>query len=782
MKKGLFLFFIFTFSYYIYGYQECLNEAVITEECVRELYQSGEYAQVVKHIDNVKFLNKTQRQQIKIEALLKLSKYDDVEKNINRLPSNIKDFLYYRLLVIKTAFARKRFTQAIQVMDMVKAQYPFYYAESDLECMKADIALYRKQYDESLSNYDSCLKIKPGIISSYNRLLAMEKGGVPKASFLKDYIEYLETYSGSFLSPKVIERLVKLKEKSNSPKSNSPYYSRWLAIMHQSSKLDLFFNDDHLLLEYPSNMEIVKYLVSKNRFSDALKMLDTAIEKNKDIEIKYILTVEKYRTLVLSGAERDAADFMILAADQFSNTKKDRLQFFAGTIYFDAGFIEEGKKILEDIVYNKPASKYFLLALYKLGLIFLNSGNELYAFTLWTNYIYDSSFNCSKYISGQKIYDSITGLIQTVDRLNGFCTFTTDIDFDCELENVCQQNGESRFITYYDFLYFHLLDREEFKNKIDLSDSEYVMKWKWNSVKIDVDAQTVLERLNCVSRASRALEPVVMIQQFAAFYNMDGIEFYLNYMNSVLNFTDKKRAASAIVFPGKEVVEELIVRFAEFRYKTDVVFKHFFKRTGDVTDYYYNQVNSELTYSPHYGRKEEWKLIYPTPFVDDVLRLSTEFGVPVQLIYSIMRAETYYRDNLSSNAGALGLMQVMPATFEKISKFGGIKIKDPFDPYDSMKASVWYLSKLLKRFDGNYVAAIAAYNAGPHRVSEWITRYKGVDKYLFVEMIPFHETRNYVKKVVRFFEIYSYLYEGKFYDMGLKGVVNIEEIPDIVNF
>ena len=193
-------------------------------------------------------------------------------------------------------------------------------------------------------------------------------------------------------------------------------------------------------------------------------------------------------------------------------------------------------------------------------------------------------------------------------------------------------------------------------------------------------------------------------------------------------------------------------------------------------------MSPELTYSPHYGKIEEWKLIYPTPFIDEILKLSVEFEVPVQLIYSIMRAETYYRDELSSNVGALGLMQIMPVTFEKISKFGGIKINDPMNPYDSMKASVWYLSKLLKRFDNNYAAAVAAYNAGPHRVSEWITRYKGSEKYIFVEMIPFHETRNYVKKVLRFMEIYSYLYEGVFYDMGLKGVINIEENPAVVNF
>ena len=781
-KITVFLMFLFL-CFSISGYSECLNEEKITEECIKEMFVSGEYGQILRHIDEVEFKNKNERQMIKTESFFKISDYENVEKNINRLPAVIKNTLYYRLLALKSAFARKRFAQTLEMIEIVRGQYPFYYVDSDLECIKADIMLYRKQYDPALENYDRCLKIRANNISSYNRILALEKNGAPKTTLIKDYIEYLESYYGTFLSSKVIDRLVTLKEKNNFPNQSSPFYSRWLVLMRRSLKLDLFFNDDFMKVSHPANLEIIRYLVSKNRFTDALKMLDTALAASiKDTELSYIFTVEKYRTLVASGAEKAAAEFMVREAERFSELRKERLLFFAGTIYFDAGFIEEARKVLEDIVYNRPSSKYFFLALYKLGLIYLNTGNELYAFTLWTNYIYNNGFNASKYISGTAVYESITGLIQTIDRVNGFCTFTTDIDFDCPLENICQKNSESRFVTYYDFLYFHLIEREEFKNRIDLSDKGYVQKWKENSLKIEVDEKLILERISTVSKASRALEPVSMISEFASFNHKDGIEFYLNYINSVTGFNDRKREQNEAVFPEKGVVDELIVRLSEFKYKTNVVFKHYFNKTGDLADLYYNQVNNELTYSPHYGRKEDWKLIYPTPFIDDIAKLSVEFDVPIQLIYSIMRAETFYRDYLSSNVGALGLMQIMPATFEKITKFGGVKVKDPMNPYDSLKASVWYLSKLLKRFDNNYIAAIAAYNAGPHRVSEWITRYKGVEKYVFVEMIPFHETRNYVKKVVRFFEIYSYLYEGKFYDLELKGVVNIEEVPDIVNF
>ena len=281
-------------------------------------------------------------------------------------------------------------------------------------------------------------------------------------------------------------------------------------------------------------------------------------------------------------------------------------------------------------------------------------------------------------------------------------------------------------------------------------------------------------------------EPVQMIDLFLKADDLDGVEFYVDILRISNSYNESKHAKNAtsmkVPIPEAQTLYELLSNYKEILSKIHLVYNKFFKKTSTVTSYYYNQLSSELTYSPHYGKKEEWRLLYPTPYLEVVLKLAGEFNVPVQLIYSIMRAETYYRESLSSNVGALGLMQIMPQTFEKISKFGGIKIKDPMDPYDSMKASVWYLSKLLKRFDNNLIAATAAYNAGPHNVSDWISRYGGKEAYLFVEMIPYKETRDYVKKVMKFYMIYSYIYEDEFFNVGLNGTYDVNENHDVVNF
>ena len=188
-KITVFLMFLFL-CFSISGYSECLNEEKITEECIKEMFVSGEYGQILRHIDEVEFKNKNERQMIKTESFFKISDYENVEKNINRLPAVIKNTLYYRLLALKSAFARKRFAQTLEMIEIVRGQYPFYYVDSDLECIKADIMLYRKQYDPALENYDRCLKIRANNISSYNRILALEKNGAPKTTLIKDYIEY----------------------------------------------------------------------------------------------------------------------------------------------------------------------------------------------------------------------------------------------------------------------------------------------------------------------------------------------------------------------------------------------------------------------------------------------------------------------------------------------------------------------------------------------------------------------------------------------------------------
>lgn len=787
MKISVFVFFFFS-TLSLFSYNDCLNDEKISENCIRELVKSGEFALADAHIDSVEFASKTDKNILKTELLLKLARYDDVEKSVARLPNEIKNTLYYKMILIKTFVARKRFNQALEIIDEIKTTYPVYYLFSDLECVKGDVALYRKQFDSALEFYDRCLEVQDNGVAAYNRILALEKNGEPQVPFLKDYIEYLDNYGSLSWKNQIVERLIKLKKNKGIPNSGSPYYVRWLSIMRRENKLNLFFNDEYLSLPYPANLEIADYLVSAKRFSDALKMLDDALSKqSKPNEVKYKLVNKKYRVLNIAGREIDAADFALEASMEFNASQRDRLRFFAALVYFENGFAEKSKGILSEIVASGQNSKYFMLAVYKLGLIYLFEGNDLYAFTMWSEFLNAEKINYDKFIDGKGSYDAILGLASLLDRTHGYCAGLADINFKCSVdENSFSENGTG-VISYYDFAYFHMIGQEEFKKHPNFENVAATSeKWFANRVEINASKDEFIETLSQLQTKIKKREPAVMIDIFLKADNYDGLEFYVDMMRIFTSYNDSKHAKNAvsmkIPMPETQVIDEFSSNYREILSKIHLVYNRFFKKTAKVTSYYYNQLSQDLTYSPHYGKKEDWRLLYPTPYLEDVVKLAGEFNVPVQLIYSIMRAETYYRESLSSNVGALGLMQIMPQTFEKISKFGGIKIKDPMNPYDSMKASVWYLSKLLKRFDNNLIATAAAYNAGPHNVSDWISRYSGKETYLFVEMIPFKETRDYVKKVMRFFMIYSYIYEDEFLNVGLNGIYKINENPNIVNF
>ena len=135
------------------------------------------------------------------------------------------------------------------------------------------------------------------------------------------------------------------------------------------------------------------------------------------------------------------------------------------------------------------------------------------------------------------------------------------------------------------------------------------------------------------------------------------------------------------------------------------------------------------------------------------------------LVTAVIRQESSFFTYTKSSAGALGLMQVMPRTASSMAKKLGLGFSEEKllrDPKYNVKIGTHFLKTLLQKFDGSKVLSIAAYNAGPSRVREWIKqlgdpRSKDVDPLIWIELIPFMETRNYVKRVLEA----DWVYRGK---------------------
>ncbi len=141
---------------------------------------------------------------------------------------------------------------------------------------------------------------------------------------------------------------------------------------------------------------------------------------------------------------------------------------------------------------------------------------------------------------------------------------------------------------------------------------------------------------------------------------------------------------------------------------------------------------------------------------------NTPWPVPTEFALAIARQESEFNHGAESHAGALGLMQLMPATASQVSASISVnysKSRLLSDPSYNARLGTEYLSRMLKRFDGSEPLAAAAYNAGPSRVSQWLDEYgdprKGeISMVTWMEMIPYNETRNYVQRVMEGIQVY----------------------------
>ena len=167
------------------------------------------------------------------------------------------------------------------------------------------------------------------------------------------------------------------------------------------------------------------------------------------------------------------------------------------------------------------------------------------------------------------------------------------------------------------------------------------------------------------------------------------------------------------------------------------------------------------------------KKYYPIKYSEYVQKYSKEYNVPESLIYAIIKTESNFEADAVSHAGAVGLMQFMPATFKDITSnflYENLDVGMRYDPETSIKYGAYYLSWIYRTYVQNWETALAAYNAGIGNVfgrrdvdtGEWIDGWIDTPEYsddgVTLKNIPFKETRNYVKKVTKAQAKYQELY------------------------
>ena len=150
----------------------------------------------------------------------------------------------------------------------------------------------------------------------------------------------------------------------------------------------------------------------------------------------------------------------------------------------------------------------------------------------------------------------------------------------------------------------------------------------------------------------------------------------------------------------------------------------------------------------------------PLEYTEYAEKYSREYDIPLPLLYAVIKTESGFKPDATSHAGACGLMQLMPMTYEEIAERLGEQpdITRIYEPEQNIRYGTLYLAYLYRDF-GDWYTALAAYNAGIGRVSGWLDDRRYSSDGSSLQEIPVSETKNYVEKIKKLEKKYSDLLE-----------------------
>ena len=164
-----------------------------------------------------------------------------------------------------------------------------------------------------------------------------------------------------------------------------------------------------------------------------------------------------------------------------------------------------------------------------------------------------------------------------------------------------------------------------------------------------------------------------------------------------------------------------------------------------------------------------WEHAYPVAYRELVEKWRHLGKSPPYYLYSIMHKESGFNPHVLSYADAIGLLQMIPPTTQKVVRELGMTYSRDilYDPELNIRTASWYIGRLLSKFKDQIPYGAGSYNSGPRPVMKWMDKNGHHPADVFVELVPYRQTRGYMKKVTETYSRYLYLYEGVVYDQPL---------------
>ncbi len=160
---------------------------------------------------------------------------------------------------------------------------------------------------------------------------------------------------------------------------------------------------------------------------------------------------------------------------------------------------------------------------------------------------------------------------------------------------------------------------------------------------------------------------------------------------------------------------------------------------------------------------DDFELLYPRPYAAELTGAAKRSQLPPEWVWGVLRQESLYDPHARSSANALGLLQLLPETARRVARRHGFDAPseaDLFDPATNLLLGIAYLREQVDNFGGRFVLVLGAYNAGPNAVKRWLPA-QPLETDVWIENIPFNETRNYIQRIAWHSTVFGWEASGK---------------------
>ncbi|XQW85156.1 transglycosylase SLT domain-containing protein [Thalassotalea piscium] len=255
------------------------------------------------------------------------------------------------------------------------------------------------------------------------------------------------------------------------------------------------------------------------------------------------------------------------------------------------------------------------------------------------------------------------------------------------------------------------------------------------------------------------LTELAKTRHYYGFLAASVIEAPINYQNNPILVTESERKELFKHLAGKRAFELFhLKRYYHARMEWNYWMKQLSDREKLVASKLANEIgwyDRAIFALSQVGYLDDVDLRFPLAFNKEITLHASKYAISPAWAFAIARRESSFMSDANSPVGAKGLMQLMPATAKQLTKRKRISNNYLFDIGKNINLGTKYLKKLLDKHQGNQILATASYNAGPYRVKSWLKSASSLPADIWIETIPFYETREYVKSVMAYEQIYQ---------------------------